>query len=514
MKKITTLLLMVFTNVYFLTAQNILWSKNYGGSGDDEARAIQQTSDGGYIVAGYSKSTDGDVSGNHGDSDFWILRLDADGDTLWSKCYGGSGDDEASAIQQTSDGGFIVAGYSSSTDGDVWGNHGDEEDYWILRLDTDGDTLWTRCYGGSNWDEAYAILQTTDGGYIVAGGAGSTDGDVSGNHGNEDIWILRLTSTGDTLWTRCYGGSSWDEATAIRQTTDGGFIVAGWSLSTDGDVWGNHGEWDSWILRLTSTGDMVWAKCYGGSGDDDASAIQQTSDSGFIVAGFSGSTDGDVSENHGDYDYWILRLDTLGNILWSKSYGGSSDDWVEAIQQTFDGRFIVAGWSLSTDGDVWRNHGKWDFWVLRLDVTGDTLWTRCYGGSGDDEANAIQQTSDGGFIVTGESMSTDGDVPGNHGGYDSWILRLDNGNTTGVPMQHLSQNVIIYPNPANNKLTVIASEAKHFVAKIYTLHGQLLLQKTITPETSAIDISELDEGLYILKLTGSTGTTVAKFVKE
>ena len=239
MKKITTLLLMVFTNVYFLTGQNILWSKNYGGSGDDEVRAIQQTSDGGYIVAGYSKSTDGDVSGNHGDSDFWILRLDADGDTLWTKCYGGSASDMVEDMQQTTDGGFVLAGQSSSTDGDVWGNHGDD-DFWILRLDAAGDTLWTKCYGGSSWDDAKAIQQTTDSGFVVAGVTYSTDGDVWGNHGDWDLWILRLDTLGDTLWTKCYGGSGRDWIYDIRQTIDSGFVVAGYSSSTDDDVSGNH----------------------------------------------------------------------------------------------------------------------------------------------------------------------------------------------------------------------------------------------------------------------------------
>jgi len=513
MKKITTLLLMVFTNVYFLTAQNILWSKNYGGSGDDEARAIQQTSDGGYIVAGYSKSTDGDVSGNHGDSDFWILRLDADGDTLWTKCYGGSASDMVEDMQQTTDGGFVLAGQSSSTDGDVWGNHGDD-DFWILRLDAAGDTLWTKCYGGSSWDDAKAIQQTTDSGFVVAGVTYSTDGDVWGNHGDWDIWILRLDTLGDTLWTKCYGGSGRDWIYDIRQTIDSGFVVAGYSSSTDDDVSGNHGDYDYWILRLDTLGDILWSKSYGGSDEDRAYAIQQTTDSEFVVAGYSQSTDGDVSGNHGNEDYWILHLDTLGDILWTKSYGGSGDDEASAIQQTSDGGFIVAGYSSSTDGDVQGNQGSYDYWVLRLDVAGDTVWSKSYGGSEDDGADVIQQTTDGGFVVAGWSYSTDGDVPGNHGDYDYWILRLDNGNITGVPTQQLSQNVTIYPNPANNKLTVIANGTKQFIAKIYTLHGQLLLQETITPETSAIDISKLAEGLYILKLTGSTETTVAKFVKE
>ncbi|MCD6366423.1 MAG: T9SS type A sorting domain-containing protein [Bacteroidales bacterium] len=522
MKKIITFSLMVLTNVYFLTGQNILWSKCYGGSYDEHAKSIQQTTDGGFVVAGISASTNGDVSGNHGNYDYWVLRLDAAGDTLWTKCYGGTDDDRAWAIQQTTDGGFVVAGYSQSTDGDVSGNHG-SSDFWILRLDAAGDTLWTKCYGGSSWDEALAIQQTTDSGFIVACSSTSTDGDVSGNHGGKDYWVLRLDATGDTLWTKCYGGSDDDYVESIQQTTDSGFVVAGYSQSTDGDVSGNHGYEDSWILRLDAAGNILWTKCYGGSGWDEANAIQQTTDSGFVMAGWSGSTDGDVSGNHGGSDSWILRLDATGDTLWTKCYGGSGTDWVDAIRQTTDSGFVVAGGSTSTNGDVSGNYGSYDYWILRLDAAGDTLWTKCYGGSGGDEAYAIQQTIDGGFVVAGYSNSTDGNVSGNHGYNDSWILRLDN--VTGIPTQQLPQAVDIYPNPAHNNLTIsINNYAKGIPFGQLTINNLEILDimgniKTdyygLCPHNEInIDIKSLPAGIYFVKVTTNTGMAVTKFVKE
>ena len=181
---------------------------------------------------------------------------------------------------------------------------------------------WAKCYGGSEYDAALSIQQTTDGGYIVAGLSLSNDNDVSGNHGGEDYWIVKLTSTGSIEWQKSLGGSGEDRASSVIQTTDGGYIIAGTSNSNDGDVSGNHGRDDYWIVKLSSTGILEWQKSLGGSGDDDANSIQQTTDGGYIIAGGSNSNDGDVSGNHGSDDYWIVKLAPSGSIEWQKSLGG------------------------------------------------------------------------------------------------------------------------------------------------------------------------------------------------
>ncbi|MCD6418321.1 hypothetical protein J7M00_06020, partial [bacterium] len=230
--------------------------------------------------------------------------------------------------------------------------------------------VWQKCLGGSDWDEAYSIQQTDDGGFIIAGESYSNDGDVSGNHGGGDYWVVKLNSAGDIVWQKSLGGSDWDEAYSIQQTTDGGFIVAGESVSNDGDVSGHHGSSgysaDYWLVKFNSAGSIEWQKSLGGSGDDVAFSIQQTTDGGFIVAGYSESNDSDVSGNHsyyGYYDYWVVKLNSAGNIDWQKCLGGSDDDWAYSIQQTFDGGYIVAGYSYSNDGDVSGNHGAYDYWV-------------------------------------------------------------------------------------------------------------------------------------------------------
>ncbi|MDR0647870.1 MAG: InlB B-repeat-containing protein [Synergistaceae bacterium] len=401
----------------------IQWQRSLGGSSYEVARSIQQTSDGGYVVAGISQSNDGDISGNHGSYDCWVAKLDAGGNIVWQKSLGGSNSDAAYAIQQTSDGGYIVAGISQSNDGDVSGNHG-SNDYWVVKLDAGGNIVWQKSLGGSNGDIAYSIQQTSDGGYIVAGMSFSNNGDITGHHGIRDCWVVKLDTGGTIEWEKSLGGSGYDDAHSIQQTSDGGYIVAGISDSNDGDVTGNHGNWDYWIVKLNAGGTIVWQKSLGGSGNDLAYAIDQTGDGGYVIAGQSESTDGDVSGNHGDMDYWVVRLDASGNIQWQKSLGGSDNDQAHSIRQTSDGGYIVAGYSQSTDGDVSGNHGDTDYWVVKLDASGNTQWQKSLGGSDSEMTQSIQQTGDGGYIVAGSSNSIDGDVIGNHGDHDYWIVKL------------------------------------------------------------------------------------------
>ncbi len=421
---IFSLALLLFAAVC-LAQPSLVWQRSLGGSFHDEAYSIQQTSDGEFIVAGWSASNDGDVSGHHGSTDYsdsWVVKLNSAGDIEWQKCLGGSDWDYAYSIQQTSDSGFIVAGASNSNDGDVSGNHG-YGDYWVAKLNSAGALVWQRALGGSDEDEASSIQQTSDGGFIVAGYSYSNDGDVSGNHGNGDYWVVKLNSAGDIEWQKCLGGSDWDYAYSIQQTSDGGFIVAGWSSSNDGDVSGNHGYDDYWVVKLDSSGDIEWQKSLGGSDWDEASSIQQTTDGGYIVAGASESNDGDVSGNHGSYDYWVVRLNSAGALVWQRALGGSDEDEASSIQQTSDGGYIVAGYSYSNDGDVSGHHestDESDYWVAKLNSAGALVWQRSFGGSGGDGALSIQQTSDSGFIVAGGSASNDGDVSGWHEGYDSY----------------------------------------------------------------------------------------------
>ncbi len=227
----------------------IQWRRCFGGTGWDEAHSIHQTADKGYILAGYTGSSNGDVKGNHGDRDAWVVKLSSKGSVQWKKCLGGTGEDFASSIHQTTDKGYILAGFTSSSNGDVKGYHGNG-DAWVVKLSSKGSVQWQRCLGGTDWDFACSIHQTADKGYILAGSTLSNNGDVKGNHGGRDAWVVKLSSKGSIQWQRCLGGTNWDFAYSIHQTADKGYILAGETDSKNGDVKGNHGKQDAWVIKL------------------------------------------------------------------------------------------------------------------------------------------------------------------------------------------------------------------------------------------------------------------------
>jgi hypothetical protein len=413
-------------------ANQLVWNKTYGGSGLlDWGRCVQQTRDGGYIIAGNTNSSDGDnTDGNNGGNDIWILKLNPDGTKEWDKTYGGSSSEFAYYIQQTIEGGYILASTTTSSDGDITDGKNGHEDIWILKLNPDGTKEWDKTYGGSIGQSANYIQQTRDGGYIIAGTTYSSDGDVTdGNNGEYDIWILKLNPDGTKEWDRTYGGSSSDWAHFLQQTSDDAYIVAGRTNSSDGDISdGNNGEYDFWILKLNSDGTKKWDKTYGGSSSDWARCIQQTSDGGYVVTGLIQSSDGDNTDGKNGYmDFWILKLNPDGTKEWDKTYGSSGSEDASVIIQTSDGGYIVAGDTNSSGGDITNaNNGGYDMWILKLNPDGTKQWDKTYGGSSGDGAYSIQQTSDGGYIIAGSTNSSDGDITdGNNGGSDFWILKLN-----------------------------------------------------------------------------------------
>ena len=223
--------------------------KTIGGTESDYAYSFKPTPDGGYIAAGYTYSHDGDVSGNHGDADAWVVKINSTGGIQWQKTLGGSNEEIARSIQLTTDGGYIIAAATKSDNGDVSGNHGGA-DAWIVKLNSNGGIQWQKTLGGTNEEIARSIQLTTDGGYIIAGSAKSNDGDVIGNHGGQDTWVVKLNDSGTILWQKSMGGTANDFANSIQLTSDGGFIVAGQAISTNGDINGNHGATDAWVIKL------------------------------------------------------------------------------------------------------------------------------------------------------------------------------------------------------------------------------------------------------------------------
>jgi len=318
----------------------IEWEKTFGGKNNDKANSIIQTTDGGYAVAGQR------------DWDFWIIKLDENGNKKWDKTFGGSYKDEANSIIQTTDGGYAVAGQRD------W-------DFGIIKLDENGNKVWDKTFGGSYNDEANSIIQTTDGGYAVAG-----------QRANDDFWIIKLDENGNKKWDKTFGDRYDYKANSIIQTTDGGYAVAGQRANDD-----------FWIIKLDENGNKKWDKTFGGRYDYEANSTIQTTDGGYAVAGQRA------------WDFWIIKLDENGNKKWDKTFGGSYKDEANSIIQTTDGGYAIAGYTKS-EGKVEK-----DFWIIKLDENGNKKWDKTFGGSYNDEANSIIQTTDGGYAVAGYTNS-------------------------------------------------------------------------------------------------------------
>ena len=406
MKKVYLCLFILFIIVIFsfqtLSAgqsEMITWDRTYGGSSGERAYSLIQTSDGGYAVAGYTKSF------GAGEADLWLLKLDSRGSLLWDSTYGGRDFDRAYSLIQTSDGGYAVTGETCSK-GPAVVELGGEAFYskdpglselWVIKLDRQGKRVWDKIYGGSNRDSASSIIQTTDGGYAVAGHY-----EFHNKRGYDlDLWILKLDSQGKLLWDRTYGGSSGERASSLIQTNDGGYAVISETQSK------GVGEADFWLFKLDAQGNLLWEKTFGGNKSDEPSSLLQTRDGSFVIAGET------RSYGAGGSDLWLLKLDSQGNLIWDWTYGGNSDDSASSLIQTADGGYVVAGCTYSYGA------GGSDFWLLKLDGQGDLLWDRTYGGSSGDEASSLIQTIDGGYAVAGHTKSK-GD-----GNANMWILKLD-----------------------------------------------------------------------------------------
>lgn len=500
-------------------APQIEWQKPLGGTGMDLPAATVRLPNGGYLVAGTTRSTDGDVTSLHGNkSDVWLVQLDALGQLLWQKTYGGSWDETAAALQRTSDGGSILAGTARSSDGDVSGLHGSPlaGDAWVVKFDADGGIQWQRALGGSDQDAANAVQQTADGGYVVAGWTRSSDGDVGSNHGIQDAWIVKLDADGGTEWKRSLGGSGTDAATSILQTDDGGYIVAGYSDSDNGDASGLHGEFDGWLVKLGPKGMPEWHRMAGGHAVDQFLALDRAP-GGYIAAGISYSDDGDVAGSHGNTDGWVVRFNTAGDIVWQQPLGGSLGDWITAVRTTSDGGYVVAGYTGSTDGDVVGNDGWVDIWVVKLKEGGAMHWQTSLGGRYTEEAASIEITPDNGYILSGYAESNDGDVSGNHtdafGERDIWVVKLRQPITAGV-QEHSAEAVTIVPNPSNGRFRVdLSAPADGWVA-ITDMVGREVRRERVTGPTCTVDLSDQARGCYLLTLRLEQGTHTQRIMLQ
>lgn len=443
----------------FAQSPDILWNKNFGGDNWDYGNSVLQTEDGGFLIVGIK----GFIPGQSSTGNVWLIRTDSNGDTLWTKTYGGtSGRDEGYSIQPVSNGGYIIAGQTTSFGA---GN----SDAYLIRINDDGDTLWTKTYGGESEDYVSRIQQTSDNGFIMVGRT------YSYGLGSSDVWLIRTDENGDTLWTTTYGTAAIDFGNAVHETSDGGFVITGRAMDFA------IGSPALYLVRADSDGDTLWTKIYNhpnapvifSIGKD----VYEMPDGGFLVAGSRAL---------------LIRTDANGDTLWTKLYEGECNN----MQPVNDGGFIIAG-----------NNS-----LIRINQDADTVWTKIIGESSD-VANSVQQTSDGGFIVTGRTNSS--------GNPNVWLVRIGSEGTTfaeynsTVPSGYkLFQN---YPNPFNPG-TVISYQlpvSANVSLKVYDVLGNETATladeyKTAGNYEVEFDATNLPSGIYFYKLQAGDFTETKK----
>lgn len=400
----------------FTTSINISYTiSRYGGNEFDAFYTSLEKTTGGYIFAGYTKSDN--FTDYIGGTDAWIVKLDSDMNSVWEKCLGGTGEDHAENIQETGDGGYIAAGWTRSTDIISPENNG-STDAWIVKLDSSGNTLWQKSLGGTGDDYAKSILEVSDG-YLFAGFTDSNDGNVSGNHGGKDAWVVKLDFSGNLSWQKCFGGTGDEEINSLQNTSDNNYIIAGYTSSDDNDVSHNNGGKDSWVMKFDSSSSIIWESTFGGSGSENTYSIRETDDGGFVFAGYTQSSE--FQDFRGYRDGWMAKINIDGAMEWQKCFGGTGIDEFYSLRNTSDDGYILSGYTYSNDKDVSDNHGVCDAWIVNLNSGGKILWQRCIGGSSSDYANTILEISTGKYVTAGNTSSSNGDMPGDFGNTDAWI---------------------------------------------------------------------------------------------
>ncbi|MGB5941763.1 MAG: hypothetical protein WBG71_02690 [Leeuwenhoekiella sp.] len=408
----------------------LIAKKSFGGSQNDKAADVIVTSDGGFAILGAAESMDGDLTDkSRPGNDYWLIKTDAQGEMLWSKTYGGSKDDPGTAVVQTRDGGYLMAGYSMSEDGLASNNEG-FHDNWFVKTDASGNFEWESSYGFAGHDHSYAIIQTADGGYFSAGFLDVTASKGAGNetltrHGIGEFWGQKLDAEGKLMWRRYFGGSNNDRAYQVIETPDGGLVLFGYTESNDFDITHTNGGYDYWALKISGYGDLLWQETYGGSGIEQGFDAAITAEGDFIFVGQGFSTDGDATGNHGGSDAWVIKISGNGKLLWQKMLGSSDFDVTKAVTLAADGSIFIAGNSRGSNLGNNSNQGENDFWIAHLDASGELLWQETYGGSGIDQAEALAINAENQLMVVGSTASSDGNVTGSHGNLEAWMLLFE-----------------------------------------------------------------------------------------
>ncbi len=511
---------------------NIVSQYCFGGEDWEGARTIILY-DSGYYLGCNTSSVGGDISYNHGDEDYWLVKTNTTGQIVWENTFGGSQGDYFLQMLRTPEGGFLMFGDTYSQDGDVGCNHSSNGDWWLVKTDSKGKKEWTRCLGGTHKEYASQIKFAHEGGYILLGTTGSVDGDVAYNHGMYDVWVVKIDWDGNILWERTFGGSGSDYGYAISLSDDGGYIVGGYVNSNNGDAncrEGLPGEYGSaWLLKLDNQGQLLWQQCYGGSYAETTADILQTIDGGFLFLGGTASGNGDANCFHGTpgntatSDMWVVKVDSTGQIEWQRCLGGTGYDLPRMIRPLEDGGFIVGGNTNSQDGDALCNEslqGGHTVILHRLSAQGDLLWTKCLGSPVDNSLFSMHVFSPTHYLLGATARSNGIDVNCTlKGQTDIWLVEIMD-TTVSIQEQRPAATTaafLLYPNPATTTTWLQLPEytaQSPMQLQLISPRGGVVYEATAGGRFHQLSTAHLPAGLYLVRLWDGEKWLVQKLVKE
>jgi hypothetical protein len=515
---------------FALTASSIAqmpaidWEHSYGGTNYENAYGITKAPGGGYVLATISESNDIDASGNNGGFDNWIFKIDLNGELQWQKSIGGSGTDIVSDIVTIPSGGYAIAGWTFSNGAPgssalITGNHG-VSDIWVARLNENGEVLWKKTIGGCDRDEIRMLIHTNDGGLMLAGGTTSYNtGDVYGSFGDWDAWVIKLNLQGEIEWQRIIGGTGIDYFFNVTETAAGDFLLAGLSGSLDGDLQNVplYGDRDCWIAKISNTGAIIWQKRYGGSAFDEIHGIDELPNGNIVFCGLINSNDGQVNSYYGFTDAWVAGTDAQGTLLWRQTIGGSASEIAFAVQALDNNHAIVVGRTESPDINVPGFHGATDGWCVIFNTAGAVVEKRCYGGTQSDAFFNIERLNDENFIMVGSNASVNGDASTHNGLGDVWVVKIgDGGNVaTDDPNQEVFELTAV-PNPTADQLTVRTNFTGEKRLMIVDASGKILTKQTMKNTQHNLNVANLPAGIYQVQVLAANGkfSRAVSFVKK
>lgn len=515
----TLLLLLITSTLSYSQTPNIIWSKYFGGY-EGEAKSIQKTTDGGYIVAGIAASAHAEAVDYHGSYDGFVVKLNSSFQMEWSKCYGSTDYESISQIKQTSDGGYIFVGnagvnYPTAPVGTT------QFDYWIVKIDSLGNLVWEKKYGGSNEDGAKGVDEIINNQYIVSGYSRSTDGNVGASFGYSDYWVLKLDSNGTIVLNKKYGGPEADIGYPCVTNPDGSYVVAGETFSETGQVSCRNPalvcESDFWVVKANNLGVITWAKCFGSAVPgtnyfNTPYKMIKTSDNGYAVVG--SGFDGWVTNTFGLTDFWIRKIDADGVLQWKKFYGGTGHDKAYSVKQTMDGGYILVGSTYSNDGQVTVNLGQYsdeNAWIIKINSLGDLEWQKTAGSSnfGYDYFSDVIEIGNNDYVAVGYAGNPNDDcIDSNDRGF--WITKISTNNLSNNSFS--LSDFELYPNPTDNLLKFKTKEPINKIT-IYDISGRKVFELNADNITQ-VDIAALSKGIYTLTVSNESHSTSRKIVKN